>query len=149
MKTKLFSSILAIGTLSSGVLLNVTPAAAGGGSFKGNCSNGGFPRQHQPHNHHGNQPKPEPSHHGDNHGNQPKPEPSHHGDNHANQPKPEHSHHGDNHANQPKPEPSHHGDNHFNNQPSYHKATLGIDVKPAQTAYKYDYSRAGGTHKGH
>jgi hypothetical protein len=134
MKTKLFSSILAIGTLSSGVLLNVTPAAAGGGSFKGNCSNGGFPRQHQPHNHHGNQPKPEPSHHGDNHGNQPKPEPSHHGNSHANQ---------------PKPEPSHHGDNHFNNQPSYHKATLGIDVKPAQTAYKYDYSRAGGTHKGH
>jgi hypothetical protein len=116
MKTKLFSSILAIGALSSGVLLNVTPAAAG--SFKGNCSNGGFPRQHQPNNHHPNQPKPE------------------------------HSHHGDLHSNQPKPEHSHHGDLH-SNQPSYHHATLGIDFKPVQSAYKYDYRGAAGTHKGH
>ncbi len=134
MKTKLFSSILAIGTLSSGVLLNVTPVAAGGGSFKGNCSNGGFPRQHQPDNHHPNQPNPEHAHHGEHH---------------TNQPNSENYHHEDLHSNQPKLELSHHNDLHFNNQPSYHHATLGIDVKPAQTAYKYDYSRAGGAHKGH
>jgi hypothetical protein len=119
MKTKLFSSILAIGTLSSGVLFNITPAVAGGGSFKGNCSNGGFPRPHQPNNHHSNQPKP--------------PENSHHGEIHFNKPKP--------------PENSHHSEIHFN-QPNYQKANLRIDLKPAQSAYKYDYSKGVGTQKG-
>lgn len=103
MKTKLFSSILAIGALSSGFLLNVTPATAGGGGFKGNCSNGGFPRQHQPKNQHPNQPRPGNSHQGDLH----------------------------------------------SNQPSYHHATPNTNVKPVQSAYKYDYHGKAGNYKGH